>query len=117
MNRTTRREFLRNVAVVGGAALVVPAPLAGCRTTASKADSDAAWARVPDILARIQAPSFPDRDFVITEFGAERGASRDATEAIARAVRACADAGGGRAILPAGGVHPWPLPHPSAGKL
>lgn len=102
MNRTTRREFLRNVAVVGGTALVFPAPLAGCRTTASKADSDAAWARVPDILARIQAPSFPDRDFVITEFGAERGASRDATEAIARAVRACADAGGGRVIIPAG---------------
>ena len=30
----------------------------------------AGWAQVPEILARIQAPVFPARDFVITNYGA-----------------------------------------------
>lgn len=53
------------------------------------------------ILARIQAPVFPDRDYPITEFGANT-ASEDNTAAIARAIAACHEAGGGRVVVPAG---------------
>jgi unsaturated rhamnogalacturonyl hydrolase len=61
------------------------------------------WAALPAVLAAIAAPGFPARDFVITDFGARRGA--DATAAIQAAIDACAGAGGGRVVVPAG---EWP---------
>ena len=61
------------------------------------------WDDAAAILARIQAPTFPDRDFVITDFGATPGA--DATAALRAAIAACHKAGGGRVVVPAG---EWP---------
>ncbi len=58
------------------------------------------WADVDKILARIQAPTFPNRDFPITQFGAKTDA--DNTEAIRAAIEACHAAGGGRVVVPAG---------------
>jgi polygalacturonase len=60
------------------------------------------WNEVPEILKRIVAPEFPKRDFVITHFGAIDGGATDCTAAIARAIDACAEKGGGRVIIPAG---------------
>ena len=59
------------------------------------------WEAVPGILARIKAPQFPARDFVITEFGAKADGS-DCTEAIRAAIAKCHAAGGGRVVVPAG---------------
>jgi unsaturated rhamnogalacturonyl hydrolase len=59
------------------------------------------WARVPVILSRIKAPVFPARQFPITDFGAAAGHA-DCTEAIRKAIDACAQAGGGRVVVPAG---------------
>lgn len=58
------------------------------------------WADYDAVLARIKAPTFPDRDFAITDFGAKPGA--DVSDAIRAAIAACHDAGGGRVIVPAG---------------
>ena len=74
------------------AALVVPALHA----------KPSEWSQVPRILARIHAPTFPHRDFVITNFGAVPDGQTDCTAAIARAIDACARAGGGRVVVPAG---------------
>src|SRR5262249_22972565 len=41
-----------------------------------------AWAHVPQILARIKAPAFPDRHFSITNFGAVGDGQFDCTEAL-----------------------------------
>ena len=60
------------------------------------------WAQVPQILARIVAPTFPARDFDITKFGAVADGKTDCTVAIAKAIDACAEAGGGLVIVPAG---------------
>jgi polygalacturonase len=60
------------------------------------------WKQVPKILKRIVAPKFPKRDFVITDFGAVPGGKTDCTEAIANAISACAEKGGGRVVIPAG---------------
>ena len=60
------------------------------------------WDSVPEILARIKAPEFPARDFVITNYGAVAGGSNDCTAAIRQAVEACHRAGGGRVVVPAG---------------
>jgi polygalacturonase len=62
----------------------------------------AEWAQVPGILARIQAPVFPARDFVITNFAAVPDGKTDCTAAIGRAIDVCAMAGGGRVVVPAG---------------
>jgi polygalacturonase len=61
----------------------------------------AGWAQVDDILRRIVPPVFPDRAFAITAHGARPGGA-DATAAIRDAIRACAAAGGGRVVVPAG---------------
>lgn len=58
------------------------------------------WDTVPGILARIKAPKFPARDFVITNYGARPGA--DSAEAIRQAIAACNAAGGGRVVIPTG---------------
>jgi polygalacturonase len=53
-----------------------------------------------DILNRIKAPMFPEREFDISKFGAVEGGKKDSTEALAKAIAACAAAGGGRVVVP-----------------
>src|SRR5688500_16544236 len=60
------------------------------------------WDAVPAILARIRPPRFPARDFNVTSYGARAGGDFDNTEAIRKAVEACARAGGGRVVVPRG---------------
>ena len=95
----TRRGFLR-AAAFAGAGLALPAGLGGCRTLGL--GSGSAWDAVPGILARIRPPVFPGRDFPITRYGARDDGTTEATRAIAAAVAACAEAGGGRVVVPAG---------------
>ncbi len=58
------------------------------------------WGDYETVLARIKAPTFPNRDFPITAHGAKAGA--DATAAIHAAIEACTKAGGGRVVVPPG---------------
>lgn len=62
----------------------------------------AGWNRVPEILGNIVAPSFPDRDFLVTDFGAVGDGGTDSTDAFRKAIAACHSAGGGRVVAPAG---------------
>jgi polygalacturonase len=54
----------------------------------------------PFPMPPIRVPVFPERDFVVTEFGARPGG--DISEAIRQAIAACHEAGGGRVVIPAG---------------
>lgn len=54
------------------------------------------------VLARIKAPEFAGRDFEITKFGARGDGAMMATDAIRKAIEACAAAGGGNVIVPEG---------------
>ena len=54
------------------------------------------------IRARIVPPKFPARDFDITKSGARPDGQMLCTSNIARAIEACAKAGGGRVIVPRG---------------
>ncbi|WP_434036481.1 glycoside hydrolase family 28 protein [Formosa sp. 4Alg 33] len=55
-----------------------------------------------EILARIQAPTFPERTFSVLDFGASPDSGRDSKPAFDRAILACKAAGGGHVIVPKG---------------
>jgi polygalacturonase len=107
-NRITRRQFIKGTALLGGtlassrllSALAVPFPrksFAGYVPTAADP-----WSELPAILARIKPPSFPDREFDVTKFGAIGDNKADCTEAFHKAIAACHAAKGGRVLVPAG---------------
>jgi polygalacturonase len=100
-----RREFLKSLAA--GAVFASPLTTLACRTSTgagllSQSSNARGWDLVPEILARIVPPTFPQRDFDITPYGATAGGDVDNTAAIRRAIDACHAAGGGRVVVPAG---------------
>jgi len=76
------------------------APMMACGD--DEKDAAAGWASVPAILEQIEPPIFPARDFKVTDYGAVGDGATDCHQAFARAIAACADAGGGRVVVPAG---------------
>ncbi len=60
------------------------------------------WQQVDEILARIKPPQFPDRDFVITAYGAIEGGKVECTDAFRNAIEECVREGGGRVVVPPG---------------
>jgi polygalacturonase len=60
------------------------------------------WTRAAGIARRAIAPTFPPRDFDVVRYGAKGDGTTKNTAAIAAAIKACADAGGGRVVVPAG---------------
>jgi polygalacturonase len=89
------------------AAAILVALVAACLSAYTHSEERATvssdpWERLPGILVGIRAPVFPDRDFPVTDFGAVGDGTTDATAAIRAAVTACAEAGGGRVVVPAG---------------
>jgi len=88
-----RRDFLKTTGV--GAAL----GYAGKMRAAPAAEG---WSQLPAILNRIRPPAFPGRDFEIARYGAAGDGKKDCTSAIAAAIAACHQAGGGRVVVPPG---------------
>jgi polygalacturonase len=105
LNRQSRRDFVKSLAA-GTGALLLPSAIAACRSAPIAKAADAmprqGWEMLPDILARIRPPVFPDRDFVITHYGALGDGTTDCTAAFRSAIGACATAGGGRVVVPDG---------------
>jgi polygalacturonase len=89
--------FVCFVAVVFGS-VGLSAPLAA-------ENAMAGWDVVPKILERIRPPQFPDRDFLVSDYGARGDGESDCKAAFADAIDACHGAGGGRVIVPAGEWH------------
>jgi polygalacturonase len=56
--------------------------------------------QAPFAMPPIKVPVFPNRDYPVTQFGAQEGG--DISEAIRKAIAACHEAGGGRVVIPAG---------------
>ena len=68
----------------------------------AQTDAARAWATVPEILARIVPPTFPDHEFNLANFGAMGDGTKDCTAAFAKTIAVCHQSGGGRVIVPAG---------------
>jgi polygalacturonase len=108
-----RREFIKGIGAVGMAVsggILTPSNLLSTITVPSSRAGFAGyapvpsdpWSELPAILARIKAPSFPDRDFDVTRFGAVGDNKTDCWEAFQKAIAACNAAKGGRVVVPAG---------------
>jgi polygalacturonase len=89
----------RAVAGILAAALGVAAFRAAPDAPSAPADP---WRRLPEILARIRPPTFPVRDFPLTDFGGRGDGTSDDTGPIRAAIEACHRAGGGRVVVPPG---------------
>ena len=74
----------------------------GCKQAPKEAAEADPWAAMTGILANIQPPVFPDKDFVITDFGAVADGATDCLPAIRQAIEKCNAEGGGRVVIPAG---------------
>jgi polygalacturonase len=96
--QVSRREFVRIAAGAGVAAIVPRAP----RPTPQAPSRSDPWQTAQQIIARVSAPTFPNRDFVITNYGAKADGATSATAAIRDAIAACTRAGGGRVVIPPG---------------
>jgi polygalacturonase len=68
----------------------------------SAAKNDTAWSQLPVILARIKPPTFQNKDFIITDYGAVGDGQIFCTQAFKDAIAACNKAGGGRVVVPEG---------------
>ncbi|KAA6351629.1 Polygalacturonase [termite gut metagenome] len=76
----------------------------GCGNTGKTEDY---WKGVEQVLEKIVPPQFPDKIWDICDFGAVEG--KWVTKAIAEAIDACHQAGGGRVIIPAGKYYTGPI--------
>lgn len=84
--------------LTGGMGAAMAAALPG--PASAIADDD--WAPARTILTRVRPPRFPRRDFDIRRHGADPASLTKTSAAIRDAIAACAAAGGGRVVVPAG---------------
>ncbi|AYN66324.1 glycoside hydrolase family 28 protein [Euzebyella marina] len=60
------------------------------------------FAQADSIIRSIKVPTFPDKTFDITDFGAINDGETNSTEAFKKAIEACNQAGGGKVLVPSG---------------
>ncbi|MHC4510137.1 MAG: glycosyl hydrolase family 28-related protein, partial [Planctomycetota bacterium] len=65
-------------------------------------EENEAWGQVDRIVNRIIVPTFPRRDYSVSDFGALGDGSTDCRQAFVQTIDECARAGGGRVLVPAG---------------
>lgn len=114
MSAVSRKNFIQLGGGALGAALLPIASAGAARAVASAEttpDQPAtggslgadAWSYVDRaILPNVRPPEFPDRDFLVTDFGAVPDGQTKATDAIRETIEACHAAGGGRVVVPPG---------------
>ena len=99
---TDRRTFMRALAAGAIVSTYRPSAWLRAQTRPGGPGGEDPWRRLPEILARIKAPTFAARDFPVTSFGAVGDNATDNTDAFKNAIAACVRAGGGRVVVPAG---------------
>ena len=75
--------------------------LLGSVFVAPASGAQAGWDMLPEILARIVPPTFPDIDYPITDYGAKGDGVTDCHAAFKKAIAACTKTGG-RVVAPTG---------------
>src|SRR4051812_34798701 len=102
-DRLAQMRMSRRALIAGaGAGLALPAFVRAAGTGDP-------WEQAAAIVARVRSPSFPPRDFPIPRYGARGDGRTRADSAIGAAIAACAAAGGGRVLVPAGDYLTGPI--------
>ena len=78
--------------------------LPGSQANAQSSPKELSWyiSHAPFTMPPVATPQIPKHDFQITDYGANGDGQSLNTDAFAKAIKACSDAGGGRVIVPAG---------------
>ena len=98
-----RKVFARNATfILLMLLLLMSCSCSDLATKNSATDNLKGWDLLPEILSRIVPPTFPTKDFVITEYGAIGDGKTDCTDAFKQAIENCHAAGVGRVIVPEG---------------
>ncbi|ALS97317.1 glycoside hydrolase [Lacimicrobium alkaliphilum] len=94
-----RRTLLKTMLALG-----VSAALPGCARQVQHASPFSAsdWQQADSIRQSIRPTEFPDKDFLLTDFGGLGDNKSDNTSAFAAAINTCHEAGGGRVVVPPG---------------
>ena len=106
---SSRRDFIKNLLLTGAAASFAPAIVSGKSLSLVEglsslySQADGPWELImPNILYSIKRPSFPNKQFNITRFGAKPDGTTDCTAAFRNAIAECNRSGGGRVVVPPG---------------
>ena len=95
------RKFKSISCLLALAGLALLADGCASRTAQKEAEKDP-WEEMEILRKQIIAPTFPGRDFLITNYGAVEGGKVKSTEAFRKAIEACNKSGGGRVVVPTG---------------
>lgn len=71
-------------------------------TAGRTAEPECSDEAIDEIVAAIELPDIPERDFNIVDFGAAEGGEQDARPAILAAIASASSQGGGRIVVPKG---------------
>jgi polygalacturonase len=71
-------------------------------STCSSTFAKVGWQQADEISKRIKPPVFPERNFLITDYGAVGDGKTDCTKAFAAAIEAASKSGGGKVVVPSG---------------
>ena len=85
--------------------LIIHICILSISTIAVAESPDSGWHKLPEILAKIKTPEFPDHVFDITKFGAKADGKTNCSSAFRKAIAACNKAGGGRVVAPGPGTY------------
>ena len=96
---TSRRNFLTTIGLASACSgFPVSSHAKEAHEKCPIVDSSEAWKRVPDILAKIKPPVFPNQQFNVLDFGATKNSNRNSRKAIQQAIDKCTCSGGGRVV-------------------
>ncbi len=96
------KVFIRTSSVALAIIIMVTGFLSCSGPAKNQVSSNDPWNGVSVILKEIKAPSFKNKDYDITSFGAVGNGVSDCTEAFRKAIDECNKNGGGRVIVPPG---------------
>lgn len=102
---SSRRDFIKNLLLTGAATTIAPAIVRGRPSLLNEflPQADGPWEIfMPTIRRRIKRPTFPDRIFNVTRFGAKNNGPTDCSAAFRNAINECSRSGGGRVVVPRG---------------
>lgn len=76
--------------------------LCACQSAVHERKEEIPWRKAREIVRQIQAPSIPDRDFILSDFGGSGDGQTDNKSAFDQILAACREAGGGRIVVTPG---------------